>query len=79
MTKTNDPEHRDILGTKVKVGDIVAYPDHNRLKIGVIKKLNPKMLNIVAVGRKYVDRKYSSEVLVVDDPKITLYVLKNSN
>lgn len=79
MTKTIEPEHRDILGTIVKVGDIVAYPDHNRLKIGVVKKLNPKMLNVVSIGRKYTDRKYSSEVLVVDDPKITLYVLKNSN
>lgn len=78
MTKTTEYEHKDILGNTIKVGDIVAYPSHNSMKIGTVKKLNPKMINITAIGRKYTDRKYSSEVLTVDDPKITLYVLKHS-
>lgn len=78
MTKTSDISHKDILGNNIKVGDIVAYPDHNHMKIGVVQKLNPKMINVTAIGRKYVDRKYPSELLTVDDPKITMYVLKNS-
>ena len=78
MTKTLDIIHKDILGNTIKVGDIVTYPDHNRLRIGTVTKLNPKMINITPLGRKYPDRKYPSEIMCVDDPKITLYVLKNS-
>lgn len=78
MTKTSDISHKDILGNAIKVGDIVAYPSHNQMRIGVVQKLNPKMINVTAIGRKYVDRKYPSELLTVDDPKITVYVLKNA-
>jgi hypothetical protein len=69
--------HHDILGNKIKLGDAVVFPSHNNLKIAMVKKINPKMINVVAVGRTYVDRKYPTDLLVVDDPKITLYILKN--
>jgi len=36
------------------------------------------MINVVAVGRTYPDRKYPSDLLVVDDPKITLYMLTHN-
>ena len=77
MTK-EIPEHKDILGTKIKVGDIVAYPDHNRMKIGTVDKINPKMVNVRAVGKSYHDRKYPHELLTIDDPKITMYMLKHN-
>lgn len=67
--------HKDILGNTIKIDDVVVYPSHNSLKIAIVKKINPKMINVVAVGRKYPDRKYPSDLLVVDDPKITLYLL----
>lgn len=70
--------HKDILGNEIKLGDTVVYPSHNSLKIAVVKKINPKMINVVAVGRSWPDRKYSSDLLVVNDPKITLYLLKNN-
>lgn len=69
-------EHKDILGNTIKVDDTVVYPNHNRLQIATVKKLNPKMINVVAIGRKSPDRKYPSDLLVVDDPKITMYMLK---
>lgn len=78
MTKTNNIEHKDILGNILKEGDSVVYPSNNNMRIGTVTKLNPKMVNVVALGRKYPDRKYPSEILVVDDPKITMYILKNS-
>jgi hypothetical protein len=79
MTKTlKDCTHKDILGNSISVGDIVAYPSHNHMKIGVVKKLNPKMINVIAVGKNWIDRKYPSELLVVNDPKISFYVLKNA-
>ena len=71
-------EHKDILGNPIRVDDVVVYPSHNSLKIATVKKINPKMINVVAVGRSYPDRKYPTDLLVVNDPKITMYILKNS-
>jgi len=73
------PEHRDILGNVVKVDDVVVYPSHNSLKIAQVKKLNPKMINVSPVGKTYHDRKYPTDLLIVDDPKITLYILQKSS
>lgn len=70
--------HKDILGNVLKLDDNVVYPDHNRMRIGTVVKLNPKMVNVKAIGRSYPDRKYPQELLVVDDPKLTMYILKNS-
>ena len=73
--------HKDILGNVLKLGDSVVYPNHNRMKIGTVKKLTPKMVNVKEIGRSRTenpDRKYPQELLVVDDPKLTMYILKNS-
>jgi hypothetical protein len=40
------PEHRDKLGRLINIGDFVAFPDRNSLEVGVVKKLNPKMIGI---------------------------------
>jgi hypothetical protein len=74
---TNEIIHKDILGNNIKVGDTVVYPAHNSLKLAIVKKVNPKMINVVAVGKSWTDRKYPSDLLVVDDPKVTLYIMKN--
>lgn len=70
--------HKDILGNAIAEGDAVVYPDHNRMKVGTVKKNSPKMVMVQPVGKLYTDRKYPQEVLVVDDPRISLYILKNS-
>lgn len=79
LEQTKVIEHKDILGNTIKVDDTIVYPNHNRLQIATVKKLNPKMINVVAIGRKHPDRKYPSDLLVVDDPKITMYMLKHNN
>lgn len=73
---TEEIQHKDILGNTIKVGDTVVYPNHNSLKIALVEKVNPKMINVKAIGKKYPDRKYPTDLLVVDDPKITMYLLK---
>lgn len=78
MTEKSLPEHKDILGNPIKEGDTVVYPSHNSLQVAMVKKVNPKMINVVAVGRTWPDRKYPSDLLVVNDPKITMFILKNS-
>lgn len=70
--------HKDILGNDIKVGDTVVYPSHNSLRVAAVKKVNPKMVNVIAVGRTYPDRKYPTDLLVVNDPKITMYMLKHT-
>jgi hypothetical protein len=70
--------HKDILGNSIKVGDTVVYPSHNNLKIALVEKVNPRMINVKAIGKTYLDRKYPTDLLVVDDPKITLYLLKHN-
>jgi hypothetical protein len=70
--------HKDILGNSIKVDDVVVYPARNNLKIATVKKINPKMINVNPVGKLYLDRKYPSDLLVVDDPKITLYMLTHT-
>ena len=76
-------EHRDRLGRLLKTGDCVAYPSHNSLSIGTIKKLNPKMVKIVPIGTKYRsngENKYSQDLILLDGPEVTMYLLKtNSN
>lgn len=79
LEQTKVIEHKDILGNTIGVDDTVVYPSHNNLKIATVKKLNPKMINVVAVGSKSPDRKYPSDLLVVEDPKITMYMLKHNN
>ncbi len=74
----HDVVHKDILGNIIKVDDTVVYPAQNSLKIATVTKINPKMINVVAVGRGYPDRKYPTDLLVVDDPKITMYMLKHT-
>jgi hypothetical protein len=76
-------EHRDRLGRVIKVGDFVAAADNNRLSVGTVCKLNPKMVQYKTIhNEKYwSDRrvnKYPNDVIVVEGPEVTFYILKNS-
>jgi len=71
------PVHLDRIGRTLSVGDCVAYPSSNVLLIGIITKLNQKMINVKRLGSlTYVDRKYGSDTIKVDGPEITMYLLK---
>jgi len=78
MTNIVITEHCDILNKIIKLGDIVAYPKHNNMIIGIVKKINNKMINVIEVGRQHVDKKYPQDLLVITDPKITIYMLKKN-
>lgn len=68
------PEHKDILGRIIKIGDHVAYPDSNRLQLGKIDKLNPKMVRVQRGNWEF--NKYPSDVVVLDGPDLVMYLLK---
>ena len=77
--------HEDKLGNLINVGDYVAYPSHNSLEIGVVTKLNPKMVkvkNITPTNYKWRSEdgknKYPSDCVMVEGPLVTMYILKNN-
>jgi hypothetical protein len=79
MAEKEQPEHKDRLGRLLKIGDCVVYPSHNSLSVGTVKKLNPKMIKVVPVGTKHRSswsNKYPQDIVVVDGPEVTMYLLK---
>lgn len=67
------PEHRDLLGRVLAVGDYVAYPVSNDLKLGKIEKLSPKM---VKVQGRWSINKYPKDTVKLDGPDLVMYLLK---
>lgn len=74
-------EHRDMLGRKLKVGDFIAYPRRNILCIGQIVKMNPKMPRVQQISKKVYGKEaniYTHDMVLLDGPEISFYILKNS-
>ena len=72
------PEHKDKLGRLLKIGDCVAYPSSNTLIVGVIKKINPKMVGVAQLGKNSwgPKNKYPSDCVLLDGPEVSMYLLK---
>ena len=76
-----EPNHKDILGNKISAEATVVVPDGKRdLRVGVVKRLTPKMVTVQTVGKGYNTEKmvYPGDLLVVEDSRITMYLLKHS-
>lgn len=78
------PEHRDMLGRSLKIGDCVAYPKSNHMIIGTIKSMATKMATVVMVGAKMRwdhegVRKYPHDLVLLNGPEVTMYLIKNSS
>ena len=71
------PEHTDILGNVLAVGDIVAFSNHNSLAMGIIDKLNPKMIGLKRVNSKWRQNKYPLDCVKVDEGQGLVYILKH--
>lgn len=72
------PEHKDKLGRPLKVGSFVAFPDRNSLEVGIVKKLNPKMVGIGRLKSKWTQNKYPADLVMLEGPEVSMYLLKNS-
>lgn len=70
------PEHKDKLGRLLSVGEYVAYPDSNNLLLGIIVKLNPKMVKVKPLSKSWEVNKYPYDTLKVEGPDLTWYLLK---
>lgn len=75
--------HKDKLGRIIKVGDAVCYPYRNSLEFGTVKKLNAKMIKVWEVGKQSIwyngSNKYPNDVVIVEGPEVTMYLLKMSS
>lgn len=78
-SSTQDKQHchKDTLGKDLEVGDFVAFPQGNHLFLGTVTKLNPKMVQIKKVNRKYTINKYSLDLVKLDIKDLTIYLLSN--
>ena len=74
--------HKDKLGRVLNIGDVVCYPDRNSLEFGTVRKINPKMITVWEIGRRGTwyggSRKYPQDLIKVDGPEVTMYLLKMS-
>jgi hypothetical protein len=76
------PDHRDQLGQVLNLGDCVAYPQSNNLVIGVVRKLNPKMIGVLRIGKNGWGvkelNKYPVDCVKLEGPEVTMFLLKHS-
>jgi len=73
------PEHKDLFGQLISIGDCVVYPRSNMMMVGTVVKLNPKMIGVKAVGARNWGscNKYPTELVKVNGSEVTMYLLKN--
>lgn len=87
MTTENIPYDR--LGNEIKVEDYVAFATRGSLKLGLVIKINPKTIKVLHIdpakprNHHYIwpplgskSNKYPEECVVVNGPKVTMYLLK---
>lgn len=72
------PQHLDLLGKPIEVGACVAFPYHNSLRVGIVLKLTPKMVQLKRAGtkRELTYSKYPKDLAVLNSKDVTIYLLK---
>lgn len=74
--------HRDKLGKKISLGDVVVFNEstYSNLGVGQVVKMTNKLVMIRKIPSVLSQaRKYPHDVIVVDGTHVTAYLLKNSN
>ena len=86
MTRKPKPiiAHTDRLGREIFTGDCIAYPAGNSLEIGIVVKLNIKMVRIQPIKTTHSwysneHNKYPDDVVKLDGPDVTFYLLQNQS
>jgi hypothetical protein len=79
-TKKLIPEHKDILGQDLSIGNYVAVPYRNDLHVCIIIKLTPKQIRIRPLKHKTTSGwlKYPEETVLLSGPDAMVYILKHS-
>ena len=83
-TPKKEPEHKDIIGRTINVGDFVSVVVHNSLHVAKVIKLNPKMVKVKILNAKTNNwyngehNKYSYDMVLIDNEYLTMYLLRSS-
>jgi hypothetical protein len=75
------PEHHDVLGQPLALGDCVVFPSSNTMYVGVVTKFNPKMVKVRRVGTKHrwEKNKYPTDLARVSGAEVTMYLLRHNS
>jgi len=80
------PIHKDRIGQTIKLEDYVVYPDRNHLSIGLVKKLNNKMIGVSKLvknkrgyGWSSYSNKYPDDCVIVDGARVTMIIMSLGN
>lgn len=73
-------QHKDRIGQTIIKGDVVAYPQHNSLYIGIVIKINPKMIKIRQIKQKTrwdppEHNKYPADCVKIEGAVVSMYLL----
>jgi len=76
-------EHKDRIGQILSLNDLVAYPVHNHLEVGIITKLNAKMVRVkkVEAPKKWESKqlnRYPNDCVKIEGPIVSMYLIKHS-
>ena len=78
------PVHKDRVGKEIALEDYVVYPDRNHLSIGIVKKLNAKMVGVSKLiknkrGYSYTaySNKYPEDLVIVDGARVTMIIMQD--
>lgn len=76
-------EHVDKLGQPLTLNDFVAFPSHNTLQVGIITKLNAKMVKIKKIEppKRWESaqiNRYPRDCVKIEGPMVSMYIIKNS-
>ena len=68
--------HYDLLGTQIKLGDYVAFAVGRDMYVGKVVKLHKVMIGVTTSDVSYYNNYYPKNVVILDGPKLTMYLLK---
>ena len=72
--------HYDLLGRQIQVGQGVVFAYGSGLAVGLVTKLNPKMVQIrkIPQGRYNTKpfNKYPQDITVISEADLTMYLLR---
>ena len=73
-------QHSDLFGQALEPGDCVVYPRSNNMMVGIVAKLNPKMVGVKGAGTRWGDcNKYPQELVKVSGSEVTMYLLRKAS
>jgi len=82
MPTKHPPEHKDIIGRTLNVGDFVSVVIYNKLQVAKIIKLTPKMVRVKMLNAHHnfwyngEHSRYSSDMALLDGMYLTTYLIK---